>query len=184
LSKRIPTQAHVLSDDTLKRIGYRLLCSVYAEYEWPNLRRDSDPDVLDSFLEHSDEEISELLVSLAALARAADDALDTLAQLEKTFPQGVGTLLINDTKTVLSLRQACNKIIHAKTSRWDFAVEERNPLYDAYFKAQGMDVRGSYKNPKAIISGEDRGGTWEATLFVVPFVIAVANWDAWQWRFV
>jgi hypothetical protein len=59
----MPKHVHMLSDDRLKTVGYRLMCCVFAEYEWSNLRRDSDPDVLDDFLANSDSEISELLVA-------------------------------------------------------------------------------------------------------------------------
>jgi hypothetical protein len=179
----MPHQAHLLSDDTLRRIGYRLLCSVYAEYEWKALRRDDDPDVLDDFLADSDSEISQLLVSVAALARASDDALDTLSHVAKVFPQGVGTLRTDSGEVPLSPREACNKILHAQALRWDFSVGERNPLYENYYRSRGADVKGAFKHPMMIVSGELRGKSWEAALDVVPFVIAVANWDAWKWKF-
>ncbi|MBI2182507.1 MAG: hypothetical protein HYU31_17025 [Deltaproteobacteria bacterium] len=179
----MPQQAHLLSDDTLKRLGYRLLCSVYAEYEWRGLRRDSDPDVLDSFLARADEEISELLVSLSALARAADDELGTLTQLEKVFPNGVGTVDVDGHSKPLSPREACNKIIHAKSLDWDFPIEERNPIYNDYYVSQGLDVKGSFRNPKAILSGVHGRVPWRCTISIVPFVVAVSNWDVGHWRF-
>lgn len=179
----MPQQAHLLSDDTLRGIGYRLLCSIYAEYEWKSLRRDDDPDVLDDFLADSDSEISQLLVSLAALARASDDALDTLSNVAKVFPHGVGTLRTESSEAPLSPREACNKILHAQALRWEFQSSERNPLYENYYRSRGADVKGAFKRPVMIISGELRGKAWEAALDVVPFVIAVANWDASKWNF-
>lgn len=179
----MPRQVHLLSDDTLRRTGYRLLCSLYAEYEWKSLRRDDDPDVLDNFLSESDSEISELLVSLAALARASDDALDTLSAVGKVFPQGVGRLRTQGEQQPLSPREACNKVLHATAIAWEFAVEERNPLYEHYYRSVGVDVKATFKCPRAVLNGEYRGHAWEATVDLVPFVVAVANWDAWQWRF-
>lgn len=180
----MPEQAHLLSDETLKRIGYRLLCSIYAEYEWPTLRRDDDPDVLDDFLSNSDTEISELLVSLAALARASDDALETLDAVAKVFPHGVGKLQINNSEEEpMSPREACNKIMHARSMEWEFARNERNPLYENFYQAAGADIKGDFKCPRAILHGSHRGSSWVAFLDVVPFIIATANWDAWKWKF-
>lgn len=179
----MPRQVHLLSDDTLRRTGYRLLCSIYAEYEWKSLRRDDDPDVLDNFLSESDSEISELLVSLAALARAADDTLGTLSAVATVFPRGVGTLHSRGEQQPLSPREACNKILHASAIAWQFSVEERNPLYENYYRSVGAEVKGTFKCPRAVLKGDYRGQAWEATVDLVPLVIAIANWDAWKWRF-
>ena len=179
----MPQQVHLLSDDTLRRTGYRLLCSIYAEYEWNSLRRDDDPDVLDNFLSESDSEIAEHLVSLAALARAADDSLDTLSAVGKVLPNGVGMLRSRGEQQPLSPRDACNKILHAASIAWQFPVEERNPLYDNYYRSIGVDVKGAFKCPRAILKGDYRGQAWEAIVELVPVVIAVANWEAWQWNF-
>lgn len=179
----MPRQVHLLSDDTLRRTGYRLLCSVYGEYEWRSLRRDDDPDILDSFLAEADSEISELLVSLAALARAADDSLNTLDTVANSFPNGVGLLRTHAAQQPLSPRQACNKILHATAIAWELSINDRNPLYEDYYRSVGADVKGTYKSPRAILEGEHHGQNWSAKVEMVPFVIAVSNWDAYQWRF-
>jgi hypothetical protein len=160
-----------------------LLCAVYAEYEWRTLRRDDDPDVLDEFLAESDTTITEMLVTLASLARAADDATDILAHVGKEFPHGVGALRAGDKEQPLTPREACNKVMHAEAMKWDLATSETNPLYERYYRRQGWEVRGSFKAPRFTLAGKYREQAWEADLEVVPFVIAIACDDAWQWKF-
>ena len=174
---------HVISDTTRRRIGYQLLCAVYAEYEWRTLRRDDDPDVLDELLVDSGTDITESLVALASLARAADDATEILTYVGMEFPHGVGVLRSGGKEQPLTPREACNKVMHARTMRWDLATSETNPLYERYYQRHGWAVRGSFKAPRFLFSGERGGQAWEADLEVVPFIIATACADAWQWKF-
>jgi hypothetical protein len=87
---------------------------LFASYDYAELRRDDDPDPMDDFQQFEDEDISEWLLTLAAIARVTDDELGTLKNVEKNFPDGVGTLEEGGQETRLSIREACNKIIHAK----------------------------------------------------------------------
>jgi hypothetical protein len=183
IGENLPSHVHLLSDDRLRNIGYRLICSVFAEYEWDKLRRDSDPDVLDNFLAGSDSEISELLVSLASLARVTDDARDTLGIASTVFPHGVGALRSRGQDQPLTPREACNKVLHSESVRWHFDTQERNPLYEHYYQAVGLNFKGTFKAPRAVLAGRLHREEWEANLLVIPFVIATANWDVAQWRF-
>ncbi len=173
----------MLSDAALVRTGYRLLAFLYAEYEWNPLRRDDDPDVIDGFASESEDRISEELVSLAAMARAADDELATLAGARESFPAGVGTLTSGGITEPLSPREACNKVLHARKFSYRLELTEQNPLYARYYQARGLEVHGNFKNPVLVLEGERRGVSWVAEINAVPFVIATAAPDAYRWRF-
>jgi len=173
----------MLSDSTITRTGYRLLCSLYAEYEWNSLRRDDEHDVLDDFVAESDDRISEDLVSLAAMARASDDELETLSSLDAVFPNGVGTLTVGAEVSDLSPREACNKVLHARKFHCRLELSDTNPLYEAYYRSQGQTVRGQFKNPILVIEGDHRRVPWTAEIFAVPFIIATSGPGVHQWKF-
>lgn len=175
---------YLLSETQAKKAGYRLLCALFAAYDFPVLRRDDDPDPLDSFLEYQEEEMSEDLIKLAAICRACDDELGILKDLEGNFPAGVGELVINKGKPQpLNIREACNKIIHAKSVEYDFAWSEANPIWERWFKSQGYKVRNQYKVPALKLSGKQvNGKEWMARVELVPFIFATSLWNMWQWK--
>jgi hypothetical protein len=173
----------LLSDTTLARTGYRLLALLYAEYEWGDLRRDDDHDVLDEFAAESVDRISEDLVSLAAMARAADDELETLSALKGVFPAGVGTLQVGDTTKPLSPREACNKVLHARKFRYRLEFSELNPLYAKYYQRMGINRGGRFKSPVLVVEGEHHGSPWIAEIQAVPFVIATSAPGVHSWAF-
>lgn len=175
---------HLLSETPAKKAGYRLLCALFAAYDFPALRRDDDPDPLDSFLEFQEEEMSEDLIKLAAICRACDDELGILMSLESNFPEGVGELVINGGEIEpLSIREACNKIIHARSVIYDFAWSEENPIWERWFKSQGYQVRNKYKVPALKLTGHQvNGREWIARVELVPFIFATSMWDMWQWK--
>lgn len=177
------SKAHLISDAQLIKSGYRVLCIALAAYEWNPLRRDDDPDPLDGLLQFEDEELSEELLKLSALARANDDALNVLDQSAKSFPDGVGTLSSNGKTLPLSPREACNKIIHAREMRLDLSRSDKNPIWEKWYASQGHSVRGDFKVPALLLEGEHfQTGSWKARLELVPFIYAVGLTDVSQWN--
>ena len=176
--------AHTITDATSIKAGYRILCSLFSAYDFPLFYRDSDPDPFDSFLQYSDEEISENLVTLAAIARACDDELGILQSIEPNFPEGVGVLKPEGEKDKpLTIREACNKIIHAKVVKYDLAWSEENPIWGRWYKDQGRNVRNKYKTPALQVEGTHQNGRkWEARVELVPFILAASMWDMWKWK--
>lgn len=176
--------AHNITDTTSIKAGYRLLCFLFAAYDFPVFRRDDDPDPLDNFLQYSDEEISENLITLAAIARACDDELGILKNVEPNFPKGVGQLTPEGERSeTLTIREACNKIIHAKVVEYDLTLSEENPIWGQWFKAQGYEVRNQYKTPALKLEGEHQNGKkWVARVELVPFILATSMWDMWKWE--
>lgn len=173
----------LLSETTLTRTGFRLLALLYSEYEWSELRRDNDPDVLDDFTAESSDLISEDLVALAAMSRAQDDELQTLTLLEKVFPEGVGKLHVADSVKPLTPREACNKVLHARKFRYRLEFSDRNPLYERYYQRMGLDRVGNFKNPILVLEGERNGAQWLAEVEAVPFVIATSAPAVHSWAF-
>jgi hypothetical protein len=84
--------AHSITDATSIKAGYRLLSSLFSAYDFPDFYRDDDPDPFDELLQYSDEDISQNLVTLAVIARACDDEMGTLKNIEPNFPDGIGFL--------------------------------------------------------------------------------------------
>ncbi|HZV98469.1 MAG TPA: hypothetical protein VFF74_05725 [Methylophilaceae bacterium] len=176
--------AHSITDSTSIKAGYRLLCSLFAAYDFPVFYRDDDPDPLDAFLQYSDEDMSENLITLAAIARACDDELGALTKIEPNFPKGVGKLIHEGEKSKpLTIREACNKIIHAKVVEYDLAWSEENPIWYEWFKAQEQEVKNQYKTPALKLEGAHQNGKkWVARVELIPFILATSMWDMWKWK--
>jgi hypothetical protein len=154
--------------------------SFYRDLEEPMLR-DSDP--LDDFRQFEENEISETLLTLAALARACDDEYDLLGIADSSFQLGVGTLTTDKGVEPLTLREACNKIVHAQSLVYDLAKGTENPIWGKWYKDQGHTVTGDFKAPAIIIKGiRQNGKSWEARIELVPFVYGVSIENINQWK--
>lgn len=107
---------------------------------------------LDNFFEN---EATRILLSAAVLARVIDDRDDHLKQYDTVC----GTLIkdINNPNDIvdLNLREACNKIIHATTVRYDVEVVHREQRY---------------LNPYVYYYGKKGNKEWKATLRIIDFV--------------
>jgi hypothetical protein len=174
---------HFTTDTSLIKAGHRLLSCLFASYDYDLLRRDDDPDPMDDFRQFEEEEISECILTLAAVARISDDELGTLKAIESNFPSGVGVLDEGGKQVPLTIREACNKIIHAKTVQYEFGWTEENPIWGRWFRAQGHEVKGKYKVPALLLEGaRQNGNPWKARLDLVLFILAAAMWDMWKWK--
>lgn len=177
---------HFISDDRLIRLGYQLLCALFAAYDFQDLYRDEyplhDPDPLDDLRSLEDTDFSENLVMLSALARANDDERQTLSAVEKALPNGVGTLEETGTTKPLTPREACNKIIHAKTISYGLAWSEEHPIWNRFYVSQGAKVRGKYKNPRITLTGAAQSGReWKAEINAINFLLGVST-EYWKWN--
>jgi hypothetical protein len=180
--------AHFISDDRLIRLAHRLLCALLAAYDFPDLYRDRgdypnhDPDPFDDLRALEDSDFSEHLVMLCGLARVNDDIHQTLAAVDKVLPEGVGTLEENGTTKRLSPRDACNKIIHAKTISYELDWCEEHPVWNRFYERQRVEVRGSFKNPKITITGITQSEReWKAKVNAINFLLSVST-DYWKWN--
>lgn len=177
---------HFISDDRLLRLGHQLLCALFAAYDFPDLYREKyphhDPDPLDDLRSLEDSDFSENLVMLSALARANDDERETLSAVEKALPNGVGTLEENGSTKPLTPRAACNKIIHAETIKYELDWSEEHPIWNRFYKREGAEVRGKYKNPRITVTGTTQSGReWKAEINAINFLLGVST-EFWNWN--
>lgn len=172
-----------ISDERVTRLGHQLLCVLLAAYDFPNLYRgDGDPDPLDDLRSLEDSDLSEQLVMLAALARANDDEQKTLSAVNKVLPDGVGAVEQNGTTKMLTPREACNKIIHAKKISFEPDWTEEHPIWHRFNKRQNAEMKGKYKNPRITVTGTSQNGqNWKAEINAINFLLSVST-DYWKWN--
>jgi hypothetical protein len=144
---------------------YRLLSAFLSTAEYARLSRGIETERLsDLAIEFQEAEITRLLVTVAATVRVIQDREGAPAKkfagvCGHLFPD-VGSKL----KEPLSLREACNKIIHAKRFNFDakpLPVADRglpNPTYTL--------------RPLLHLYGNQRSTEWKAELNVLQFVLA------------
>src|SRR5262245_55035402 len=104
-------------EDLIREEASSLLADLYALYEFETYK--IFDDFRDSFSEVAsqvDERISRRLLSLATLARVNDDLGGGLAVHATRKAEGVGLLIEGRKESVLTAREACNKIIHSDGS--------------------------------------------------------------------
>ena len=150
-----------------------------ASYDFPDLYREEypyhDPDPLDDLRQFEDTDYSENLVMLSSLARVNDDERGILKLLEKNFPEGVGTLTENGKTIALTPREACNKVIHANTIKYELNWSKEHPIWKRFFIKNGYHVEGNYKDPLIVIEGERQNGTaWKAEINAINFLLSVS----------
>jgi hypothetical protein len=103
--------------------------------------------------EVEEDEITRILLSLAVTARVVDDREERVFELVGSDCGILQKDLRNQETDVLEIREACNKLIHAKTVRFD--VEE-------------LGVQ-RYLNPTIYLYGTLQGKDWRAQLDVIKF---------------
>jgi hypothetical protein len=99
------------------------------------------------------DEITRILLSLAVTARVVDDREERISELVGSDCGVLQKDLDIQETDVLGIREACNKLIHAKTVRFD--VEE-------------LGVQ-RYLNPMIYLYGTLQGKHWRAQLDVIKF---------------
>jgi hypothetical protein len=138
---------------------YRLLCIFLSSKNLAAIRTGYPGEGFDPIYkiqEVEEDEITRLLLNLAITARVIDDrqerifekASSNCGQLENMRQDSSAPNI-----EVLSLREACNKIIHATKVRFD--VEE----------TEGQ----TYLNPYIYLYGKQNKNSWKATLDIVAF---------------
>lgn len=177
----------LINDEPLIKLGHKLLCLFFSAYDFEAFYRDPapyrDPDPLDDLRQFEDTEISETLLTLAALARACDDEFGLLKQGDTVFPHGVGTLTTDNGIEPLTLREACNKIVHAQSLTYDLSRGNKNPIWDKWYKDQEQSITGDFKTPAIVTKGTHQNGNyWEARIELIPFVYGVSIENISSWR--
>lgn len=137
---------------------HRLLAIFLASPSFAKLRKGNGErwEAIDHLQQFEDDEITRILLSAAVTARVVDDRESGVFDLVAD-PCGIlaETKDGETTEIPLTLREACNKIIHAKKIRFDVGeTDERQP----------------YINPTIYLYGARSNGLkWKATLDVIKF---------------
>jgi hypothetical protein len=135
---------------------HRLLALFLASKHFAALRTNYPGEGFDPIYkiqEVEEDEITRLLLTLAITARVIDDREDRAFTLVGSNCGQLERQGENKEVEILDLREACNKIIHAKKIRGD--VEE--------------DGAQTYLNPFIYLYGEQNGTGWRATIDIVAF---------------
>jgi hypothetical protein len=145
---------------------YRLLCMVLADRQFAKLGLQSSRAI--EWLQdgYADTEITRVLISTAVILRILFD--QDRRRFRDLVSKKCGTLYPERPKMTredLTLREACNKIIHATRVSRDVVVPDatRNP-----------DQEGLYRQPYLYLYGEKSGQAWRAKLSIID----VAEWSA------
>jgi hypothetical protein len=153
---------------------YRLLCMVTADKHVAKLGGESYSSISRLRNEYLYSEVKRTLISSAAALRiwldqhpprAFADMKTNCGKLYPNWPQKKKKF------EVLSLREACNKVIHATSINEDLVVPDR---------AHNPDYEGVYLRPHLYLYGAMGKRTWRAELSIVDFV----KWGTavfWRW---
>jgi hypothetical protein len=145
-------------------LSYRLLTIFLASENIHNLCTggcDSGADILVNEFEKT--EIEHLMLQTAVLVRSVDtSALNGLLFHERWNPT-VGKLEepIGDSPKDLSLREACNKIIHVKEIKYEVVVTD--------------DSWNRFLKPTVYLYGQHQQRSWKATLDIKSFCFEVCH---------
>ena len=133
---------------------YRLLSIFLSSKNFAMLRDEHGLDTITALQEPEFDEITRILISSAITARIIDDRNERFLSKEGSECGKLINNLNNPKEDVpLTLREACNKIIHAEKIRTD--LEEEN--HKKYF------------NPIMYFYGKYKGLEWKATLDVIQY---------------
>lgn len=167
-------------EETLKHTAYVLMCQLLSMESFGKLAYFSDaPDAVNDLLGWGEAELNKNIMSLAALARANDDARQGLAWHSEQHPAGVGTLTQDGKAEALTAREACNKLIHSKSSKLIFETTREHPLYAEAYRLNGIEDDNNYRVPFLEVTGERQNGReWVARVDMIKWIFAVTGFGA------
>jgi hypothetical protein len=153
---------------------YQLLCMVLADERIAKLGSSFDSPISRLRDKHVYNEVKRSLISSAVALRICLD--ESHPQEFARMKTNCGKLYPNWTKQrkkfeVLSLREACNKVIHATEINEDLVIPNR---------ALNPDNEGAYLRPRLYLYGTKGKQNWKAILSIVDFV----KWGTavlWRW---
>lgn len=162
----------IFSEDNIKRLGFSVLTTVLSFPNMDQLYRESgkepkyrDPDILDIFNEFYDDGMLQDLLSFSALIRAADDNRPFLNKFSDKLAPSIEIIELEGYKKT-NIREACNKIIHAGELKYIDAQSKSNPLHEGISSEQMK-----FMNPKLGLKGDKFGKQWDASIYIIPFVV-------------
>ena len=165
-------------EDTIHQHAYILLCQLFALSEFEKLAHwGGPPDAFQTLLGREEPEFNKNIITLAALARANDDAGKGLGEYMKRNPEGVGKLTVDGNEQTLTAREACNKIIHSREANVKMTETQEHPVYAKIHRAKGIVDTTTYQVPLLHLRGRQTGKNgkeWGAEVNLIRWIIAVA----------
>ena len=151
-------------EDTLRLDLYRLLSCFYASADFARLalREGSREKVAELAGDYQEFEVTRLLVTIAATVRVVQDRDKDIVPNVKTKCGSLFPDAGSRKSKPLSLRDACNKIIHAR--KFNFDVRKIR-IRDGHITRIQHAL-----NPVMHLYGEQDGVHWKATLDILGFV--------------
>lgn len=154
---RFAAEGHFPKTETALLELYRLMAIFLASKSFAELRENypgEGQDAIYTLQQCEEEEITRILLMLAVTARVIDDREGRPLNRAGTNCGKLVPDLAAPVEEVLTLREACNKIIHAQKVRVDIELPE---------------TVQTYLNPIIYIYGEQGKLKWKATLDVIAF---------------
>ncbi len=143
---------------------YRLVSCFYSSVTFAEYGEDRDYDSVRNLQDEFEEyEVTRLLVNIAVTARVMDERDDRLSQkFNLKCGQLIDDLTKPDNMVPLSIREACNKIIHARKFNWDVdqLKDEGNLPYPTT----------KFIKPYMYLYGTRDKSCWKVTLDITEFV--------------
>ena len=151
-------------EQTFRLDLYRLLCCFYSSADFARLRgRLATIRIADIGGDFEEFEITRLLVNIAATVRIVQDRdKDYFRKVKTRCGYFIPDVARPRKREPLSLREACNKIIHAR--KFNFDVRPI-PVRDGEYVGPQNALR-----PFMHLYGEQNSVTWKAALDIVAFV--------------
>lgn len=154
----------------LGRDLYLLLACVLSSKGFAEQTYEKDYDVLQALRDsHEQREVGSLLLSIAVRVRVLDDR----GKISKrAMALGCGSLVAGAVrgkdKIPLTLREACNKIVHSRSSQLILSHFDN-------FDAQLPSPTSTHMEPSLMLHGTKNRKTWRASLDLVKFVRAILS---------
>lgn len=137
---------------------HNLLCIFLADEKYSKIIKGSK-DPLWELASLAEKEITRILINSAIVARIIDDQKDSSSSFSAQSLE-CGLLIVDNKKSILTLREACNKIIHAKNI--GFEITETATKY-------------SFVESKILLTGKKNGKNWDAEINVVDYIRSYLN---------
>lgn len=154
----------IIDAGNLRRDLYLLLACVLASKRYAEQSNGTDYDSLQTLRdEHEQAEVGRLLLSIAVRVRALDDRGQIPAAVVR---RGCGSLGTGRERTTLVLREACNKVVHAR--KVQFTVSHSDA-----FDASLPSPTSEHMEVTMLLHGSKNRKTWRASLDLLKFVRSV-----------
>jgi len=158
----------IVDGSTIKRDLYLLLACALSSKRYAEQTSGIDYDPLQTLRDSYEQtEISSLLLTIAVRIRLLDDSgLIPKGVMSKSCGSLIAGASRSKNKVPLTLREACNKIVHSRKLQMRVSYFDR---FDSILPSPTSD----HMEPFLLLHGAKSGKTWRASLDLIKFVRAI-----------